>query len=375
MKKVAVFTSTRADYGLLFHLLKALEEDPRCELSVLVTGTHLSARHGMTIDHIEKNFFKRIITFPVNVDGREEEVFSETLLKSSQIIQKEKFDICVVLGDRFEALAFGLASFMGNINLVHLHGGEITNGAKDDSYRHCLTKLSKLHFVAHPTYASRVIKMGEDPNSVFNVGPLGMEYLKSFRKMSKDELEEKFNFKFRPKNLLITFHPETHSFGLNEGYIKVLLKALETQKNCSLIFTMPNIDAEGEIIRKEISEFCKKNSEFAYCFENLGSINYLNIMSFVDGVVGNSSSGIYEAPYLKVPTLNLGSRQEGRIKATSVIDVEIERDAILKSLDQILANDYVLKNSEYPFGDVSAYINIKDIMLDFSFKKAKSFYE
>lgn len=362
MKKVVVFTSTRADYGLLYHLIKSFADDDRCELKILITGTHLSKDFGMTVNQIDPDLLKYAVQIPLNLSGAESEIFAEAFSAYSKFFESNKIDVGVVLGDRFEALAFGLSGFMANIEIAHLHGGETTAGAKDDSYRHCLTVLSKKHFVAHEIYKEKVIKLGAAPETVFNVGALGLEYLQKFTKISKEELAAKTQIKFREKNLLITFHAETHSPGKNLQYVKTLLESLDKIQNCSFIFTMPNIDPESNLIRNEIVEFSKTNSA-VQLFENLGSVNYLNVMRFVNAVVGNSSSGIYEAPFLKIPTINIGNRQEGRIKAPSVIDVPVSENEITGAIKSILDDKYSVPEFQYPFGDTSAFKKISEKIL------------
>lgn len=374
MKKIAAFTSTRADYGLLFHLMKSLELSPDCEFHMLITGTHLSEKHGYTGKLIDRTLFKNIHELPVPVT-EEPYIFAETVKQTTELLKKQNFDSCIVLGDRFEAFGFATACFMENIPLIHLHGGEVTYGAKDDSYRHCITKLARLHFTAHPDYSKRVIQLGEEPSSVFNVGPLGLEYLKTFKKKSKAELSELLKFDIGEKSLLITVHPETHSLDQVDSSIKMLLECLGQLKDVTLIFTMPNIDPGGEIIRNHINDFCQEKAQ-AQAFENLGSDNYLSVMSVCDGVVGNSSSGIYEAPYLKVPTLNIGDRQTGRIKATSVIDVDYDKNQIRSALERILGNqDTEITNPVYPFGEIDSYLKVRDIILTYTFEKFKKFYD
>ncbi|MBY0518469.1 MAG: UDP-N-acetylglucosamine 2-epimerase (hydrolyzing) [Bacteriovoracaceae bacterium] len=371
MKKVVAFTSTRADYGPIFHLIKSLSSD--CELHLFVTGTHLSMKHGYTIDLIDKSIFKNIHKLPVDLEGTEADIFASTLKLVSAELKKQHYDIAIVLGDRFEALAFGVGAFMENIPLVHLHGGEITYGAKDDSYRHCLTKLSQLHFTAHQDYSKRVIQLGENPTSVFNVGAFGLEYLKSFNKKSKAELSKILDFDLTKKIFLVTLHSETHDESNVENAVREVLDGLAHFTDASIVITMPNIDVGGKIIRKYLNEFCRTYKN-AKCFENLGSDNYLSVMAISNIVIGNSSSGIYEAPYFKIPTINIGSRQAGRIKAESVIDVKYDKDQIRDTIQRVLKG-LDLKDMLYPFGQPDAYIKAKDIILNFSFEPMKKFYD
>lgn len=374
MKKIGVFTSTRAEFGLLKNLAQEFSKDKGCDLYLLVSGTHLSEKHGYTLSQIDQSVFKNIIQIPVEVDLNESEIFSQTVSRSAKVLSRLKLETCVVLGDRFEAFAFAVSAYMNDVNLVHFHGGELTLGAKDDTYRHCITKLSKLHFTAHKEYANRVIQLGEDPRSVYSLGPIGLEYLNSFKKKTQEEVFSELGIQSKKNKILVTLHPETQSeLGVSES-ISILLDALNRLDDCTIIFTMPNIDKGGDLIRNAIQSFVKSHSS-SYAFESLGSENYLNVLQYADAIVGNSSSGIYEAPYLKIPTLNIGNRQEGRIRTSSIVDVPFESEKIYKSLVLILSDKKGFTNNlVYPYGKLENCTEIKDIILNFNFTIKKSFY-
>jgi GDP/UDP-N,N'-diacetylbacillosamine 2-epimerase (hydrolysing) len=317
-RKVCIFTGTRAEYGLLKPLMDEIKSDPDLELQIVASCMHLSPEFGLTYKEIEKDGF--------NIDEKVEMLLSSDtpsgIVKSmglgmigyTDALNRLKPDITVVLGDRFEALAFAIASFVNRIPIAHLYGGEATEGLIDEGIRHSITKLSYLHFTSTEEYRKRVIQLGEEPERVFNVGALGIDNIKKMKLLNKDEIESKLGIKFKSKNLLITYHPVTLKKDESEKEFKALLNVLREMEDTLFIFTKPNADTEGRRIIKLIEEFVKENNDKAIVFTSLGQLNYLSIMKYVDAVVGNSSSGIIEAPSLKVPTINIGDRQKGRIK-------------------------------------------------------------
>lgn len=359
-KKVCVFTGSRAEYGLLKPLLKKIKEDSELELLLVVSGMHLSPEFGLT--------YKEILQDGFEIDEKVEMLLSSDtptgLAKSiglgiigyADTIDRLKPDIAVVLGDRFEALAFAIACYVSKVPLAHLYGGELTEGALDEGFRHAITKLSHLHFTSTDEYRNNVIQLGESPDRVFNVGALGVDNIHSMTFMSKEEVEEAIGKKFRKYNFLITFHPETLE-NLSPGeQIRNLLEALDSFKDTLLIFTKSNADSGGREINKIIEEFVQKNPDKSVVFTSMGQRLYLSTMKYVDAVVGNSSSGIIEAPSLKVATVNIGDRQKGRVKAKSVIDcdysVESIREALKLAVSQTFKNR--LKDVVNPYGDGKA---------------------
>jgi GDP/UDP-N,N'-diacetylbacillosamine 2-epimerase (hydrolysing) len=380
-RKVCIFTGTRAEYGLLKPLMDEIKSDPDLELQIVASCMHLSPEFGLTYQEIEKDGF--------NIDEKVEMLLSSDtpsgILKSmglgmigyTDALNRLKPDITVVLGDRFEALAFAIASFVNRIPIAHLYGGEITEGAIDDAFRHSITKLSYLHFTSTEEYRKRVIQLGEEPERVFNVGALGIDNIKKMKLLNKDEIESELGIKFKSKNLLITYHPVTLKKDESEREFKALLNILREMEDTLFIFTKPNADTEGRKIIKLIEEFVKENNHKAIVFTSLGQLYYLSIMQYVDAVVGNSSSGIIEAPSLKVPTINIGDRQKGRIRAKSVIDCKGTEEDIKEAFDTIFDKKFreTIKNISNPYGDGNSARKIKNILKHSKISIIKKFYE
>jgi len=380
-RKICIFTGTRAEYGLLKPLMDEIKSDPDLELQIVASCMHLSPEFGLTYQEIEKDGF--------NIDEKVEMLLSSDtpsgIVKSMGLgmigyidaLNRLKPDITVVLGDRFEALAFAIASFVNRIPIAHLYGGEITEGAIDDAFRHCITKLSYLHFTSTEEYRRRVIQLGEEPQRVFNVGALGIDNIKKMKLLTKNEIESKLGIKFKSKNLLITYHPVTLKKDESEKEFKALLNVLKEIEDTLFIFTKPNADTEGRKIINLIEEFVKENSGKAVVFTSLGQLKYLSIMQYVDAVVGNSSSGIIEAPSLKVPTINIGDRQKGRIRAKSVIDCKGTEEDIKKAFDIIYDKKFkeTIKNISNPYGDGNSAKKIKNILKHSKISIIKKFYE
>jgi GDP/UDP-N,N'-diacetylbacillosamine 2-epimerase (hydrolysing) len=246
-------------------------------------------------------------------------------------------NIIVVLGDRYEILAAAQAASVLNIPIANLAGGEITEGALDNAMRHCITKLSHLHFVSAEEYRRRVIQMGEMPDKVFNYGTIGLDNIRRLKLMTREELEQSMSFALGSLNFLVTYHPVTMQDDENEAHIDELLLSLERYPQARIIFTLPNSDAGGRLITQRIREYVQRNSEQAISFISMGQIRYLSALREVDVVIGNSSSGIIEAPYFKTPTVNIGIRQQGRLKADSIIDCSNQRDSIVSAIDRALS--------------------------------------
>ncbi len=355
--KICVFTGTRADYGLLKPLIEKIDNDKYLTLQILVSGMHLSNEFGNTIDEIKKDGFK--------VDEEVEILLSSdsdtALLKSAGLgligyadaLNRLNPDIAVVLGDRFEALAFAFSAFVKKIPIIHISGGEITEGAIDDSIRHSITKFAHLHLVAAEEYKKRAIQLGEEPWRVFNVGEIGLIGMKEDL-FSKEEFEKSINFELGKKNMLVTFHPETLNNN-SENDFKEILKALDKLKDTNIIFTKANADSGGRIINKMIDEFVKTHKN-SIAFTSLGRKRYLSALQYVDIVLGNSSSGLVEVPSFKKVTINIGNRQKGRIKAKSIIDVQANEKDILKAIELVYSEKFQerLKNVTNPYeGDTS----------------------
>jgi UDP-hydrolysing UDP-N-acetyl-D-glucosamine 2-epimerase len=342
-RKVCIFTGTRAEYGLLKPLMDKIKSDPDLELQIVASCMHLSPEFGLTYQEIEKDGF--------NIDEKVEMLLSSDtpsgIVKSmglgmigyTDALNRLKPDITVVLGDRFEALAFAIASFVNRIPIAHISGGEITEGTLDDAFRHAITKLSYLHLTSTEEYRKRVIQLGEEPERVFNVGEIGL-YDIFDNLLSKKEVEELIKFKLDGKVIMVTYHPVTLNTGYGINDFNEILLALEKFNDLKIIFTKANADCGGNDINKMIDDFVKRNKN-SIVFQSMGRKLYLSTLQYVDMVVGNSSSGIVEAPCFKKPTINIGDRQKGRLRAKSVIDVPPNKDKIKEAIN------FVYSSSEF----------------------------
>ena len=321
-KNLFIISTGRSDYGLLKPLIISLNKSKKISSRLIITGTHLSHFHGMTIKEVLKdklNIYKKIkITLPKDDSYSIAKNFSNAVLKFSKLFKQENPDLIIVLGDKYETFAVATSALLNRVPIAHIHGGEITKGAIDDSIRHALTKLSHLHFVSSKKHQLNVNQMGEERKKVFCVGALAVDAIRNSKKISKEKLEKILKFSFLKKNILVTFNPETISVKKSKNQINVLLQSLKSIiKDTRIIFTMSIADHESQIIKSKISKFVKKNKN-AIFFNSLGSNNYYNVVKYSDMIIGNSSSGVIEAPYLKTPSINIGKRQEGRDLSRSV---------------------------------------------------------
>ncbi len=370
MKKVCVVTGTRADYGLLYWTLKALKKEPTIHLQICATGMHMSPEFGLTYKQIEKDGF--------NIDYKVESLMSSDsgsgIAKSiglgifgiADAFSKLKPDIILLLGDRFEILAAAIASMSLRIPIAHCHGGEATEGLIDESIRHSITKMSHLHFTATKSFEKRVIQLGEQPSNVFCFGALGIENINRIKFLTKKEVEKKMNFSFLTKNYLITYHPETLDLKPLSERFKQVLDALIKIKNTEtlFIFTMPNADNNGRIIIDMINQFVKAYPLNSIAITSMGQINYLSTLKFVDAVIGNSSSGLIEVPSFKIPTINIGDRQRGRIMPETVISCPTEKNEILAAIKKSNSKEFKNKidNFKNPYGTHNVSSKIVDIL-------------
>jgi GDP/UDP-N,N'-diacetylbacillosamine 2-epimerase (hydrolysing) len=284
----------------------------------------------------------------------------------------------VILGDRYEMLAAAVASHISQIPIAHIHGGEVTAGAIDDAFRHSITKMSILHFVANKIYKNRVIQLGENPDNIFIVGGLGIDSIKNTKLLTRLQIKNKLKLTFSKKNIIVSFHPETLNQEKATKHLTELLGALRTLKDTSIIFTGPGADTQNNTIKKTIKGFVKKRKNTFY-FDSLGQTNYFSILKIVDCIIGNSSSGLLEVPTFKKATINIGIRQKGRIKSNSVIDCPIKKEFIIKSINKIYSNKFIksLKRCKNPYGSGGACKKIVKIIKKFKFKKNldKNFYD
>lgn len=361
MRKICVITGSRAEYGLLSGLMKAIKEDESLELQVIATNMHLSPEFGLTYKEIERDgfFINKKVEMLLSSDTANATTKSVGLatIGFADAYEDLKPDMIVALGDRYEILAAVSAALFFKIPVAHLHGGEITEGAYDDCIRHAITKMSHLHFTSTEEYRQRVIQLGEDPKRVFNVGAPGIENIKKVPLMGKKELESTLDgFTFNDKTILITYHPVTLENSTAEEQIHSLLSALDEYSDIKIIFTLPNSDTDGRVIIRLINEYVSKHSEKAIAYPSLGLKRYLSALQFVKAVVGNSSSGIIEVPSFGIPTLNIGDRQKGRIAADSVINCGTSKEDILEGLDKVLNSGPKMIDNPYEGKNTTADI-------------------
>ena len=342
LKKICVITGSRAEYGLLYWLMKGIQEVPEFELQIIVTGMHLSPEFGQTYKEIVKDGFHIYKKVEMLLSGDTPSAITKStglgMIGFADAFADLKPDLVLVLGDRFEILAASIAALYARIPIAHIHGGETTTGAFDEAIRHSITKLAWWHFVAAKEYYKRVIQLGEDPERIFDVGGLGVDAIRKAKLLSQKELIKDTGIKFDKKNLLITYHPVTLEKQSSQKHFQSLLDVLNDLKDVYLIFTMPNADLDGRIIKKMIDAFVTNNRERSISFTSMGHLNYLSTIQFVDGVVGNSSSGLMEAPTFKIGTINIGERQSGRLKAESVIDCKPLKRSIMLALRKLYSN-------------------------------------
>jgi len=361
MRKICVITGSRAEYGLLSGLMKAIKEDESFELQVIATNMHLSPEFGLTYKEIERDgfFINKKVEMLLSSDTANATTKSVGLatIGFADAFEDLKPDMIVVLGDRYEILAAVSAALFYKIPVAHLHGGEITEGAYDDCIRHAITKMSHLHFTSTEEYRQRVIQLGENPKRVFNVGAPGIENIKKVPLMTKEELESTLDgFTLNNKTLLITYHPVTLENSTAEEQIHNLLSALDEYPDIKIIFTLPNSDTDGRVIIRLINEYVSKHPGKAIAYPSLGLKRYLSALQFVKAVVGNSSSGIIEVPSFGIPTLNIGDRQKGRIAADSVINCGTGKKDILEGLDKVLNSGHIEINNPYEGKNTTADI-------------------
>ena len=367
-RKTCVVTGTRAEYGLLRWLMDGINKSTKLDLQIVVTGMHLSPEFGLTYQEIENDGFKIDKKIEMLLSADTPSSISKStglgLIGFADAFYELNPDIVIVLGDRYEVLSASLAAMFENIPIAHIHGGETTAGAFDEAIRHSITKMSWWHFVAADEYEKRVIQLGEIPGRVFNVGGLGVDAIKKTNLLSKDELMIKTGIKFGKKNLLITYHPVTLENKTSKQDFKSLLDVLSKIKDIYLIFTMPNADTDGRVIKKMINDFVFNQSERSISFTSMGSLNYLSTLQYVDGVVGNSSSGLAEAPTFKIGTINIGDRQKGRLKAESIIDCEPTKKSIKLAIDKLYGRKFQkdLPSVQNLYGDGDAIEKIMSIL-------------
>ena len=371
--KICVATGTRAEYGLLKPLIDKIKENSSYTLQILITGAHLSPEFGLTVTQVLADGYDTVekVEMLLSSDTATGIVKSMGLgmIGYADALERLKPDLLVILGDRYEMLAVASSALIFKIPIAHLHGGEITEGAYDDSIRHAITKMSSIHFASTEEHKNRIIQLGENPNVVYNVGAIGLDNIHSLNLLTKQEIETAFDFKFQRYNFLITFHPETLSNHSASDQFRELLTALDQQKESLLIFTKANADTDGRVINTMIDQYVQENPDKAVAFSSMGMINYLSTMNHCTAVVGNSSSGIIEAPSFSKPTINIGNRQKGRMQATSVLNVNVNEPAILAALEKVkqrknedITNPYGTGNTAIKILAALAKINVNSLL-------------
>lgn len=363
-RKICVVTGTRAEYGLLYWLMREIQADPALELQLVVTGMHLSPEFGSTYKVVETDGF--------TIDARVEMLLSSDtptgIAKSiglgvigfADALERLRPDILVLLGDRFEILAAAQSALVARIPIAHLFGGDTTEGAFDEAIRHSITKMSHLHFVSNEQARQRVCQLGEDPGAVFNVGSTGIDQIRKLRLLSREELTAQTGYRFCKRNLLVTFHPATLNAASPSQQFGELLGALGTLgEDTGVVFTYPNADTAGRDLIRLIDEYVARHPN-CRAYSSLGQLRYLSMLAEVDAVVGNSSSGLYEAPSVQTATVNIGDRQKGRLQAASVINCPVESEFIRTAIEKAFALD--CSEVKNPYGDGGASVKIRDVI-------------
>jgi UDP-hydrolysing UDP-N-acetyl-D-glucosamine 2-epimerase len=343
-RTIGIVTGTRAEYGLLKALIGAVHEADDLELQLVVTGMHLAPEFGATVCEIERDGFPIAERVEMLLSSDSAIGVAKStglgLIGFAETFGRLRPDIVVLLGDRFEMLAAASAALFLGIPLAHIHGGEVTEGAFDEAIRHSITKMSQLHFVAEERYRRRVIQLGETPDRVFTVGALGADAIRNLDLLDRAALEATLNIALPPRIVLVTYHPPTLDGPDAVRQMHALLEALDALgDDFGIVFTMPNADTRGRELGRMVREFANRHPR-AWAYDSLGQLRYLSLMALADAVVGNSSSGIIEAPVLGVPTLNIGDRQAGRLRHETVVDCGTESEAIEAGLAKVLTPDF-----------------------------------
>lgn len=378
--KIGIVTGSRADYGLLKELVKILSNDTSIDFKLFVTGSHLCPEFDMTYKFIEQDGFQ--ITDKIEMLLSTDSKFGVSksvglgVISFTETFKTHSLDFLIVLGDRYEIFSATQAAMFLNIKIVHIHGGEITQGVIDDNIRHAISKMSNVHFVSAEDYRNRLIRMGEAPNTVFNVGAPSLDTIRKIKFLPLDDLVKKLDIKLNKYIFLVTFHPltlniEDYTIGLKEIFF-----SLKQFDNCTIIFTSSNADPGGREITKKINDFSKAFNN-VYVFNSLGSFYYLSLLKVSDIVIGNSSSGIIEAPFLKTPTINIGDRQKGRLFAKSVVNVNANSNEIILAIKKVLSTNFQkqMKLTKSLYGNGYASKRIVNLLKNKKFSLKKLFYD
>lgn len=385
MKRIGIMTGTRAEYGLLKSLMQEINKDNDLELYLIVSGMHLSPEFGMTYKEIEEDGFEINAKVEMLLSSDSPAGISKSIglgvIGFADEFQRADLDMLILLGDRYEALSAAISAMVMRIPIAHLHGGELTEGAIDEGIRHSITKMSYLHFTSTEQYRNRVIQLGENPERVFYVGALGVENIKKINLMTKEELERSIHFEIDENTVVVTYHPVTLENNTVEEQFLNLLKVLDRNPKIRMIFTKANADTNGRIVNELIDKYTAQNSERACAFMSLGQKRYLSALKYCRIVIGNSSSGIIEAPSFGKPIINIGDRQKGRICADSVINCGYTQQEIQQAMETALTKEFENKasNCRNPYEKENTAANIisviKDYLLNDKIKLKKGFYD
>lgn len=357
-KNICIVTATRAEWGLLRPLAELIKKDPELDLTIAATGTHFLPEFGNTYEEIIVNGFsisERVDIIKSSIKNATDvsNTMAQAIMGFADVFSCRKIDMVILLGDRYETLAVAIAAMNAKVPIAHLHGGELTEGAMDDSIRHAITKLSYLHFTACVEYRERVIQLGEHPSRVYNVGAIGIDNIREIPLLSRAELSDEIHFDITDTNYaVVTFHPETLNNQNVEAQCKALLNALSEFSDMKFIITKSNADEGGLIINEMIDAYAKEHAN-TLAVSSLGNLRYLSALKHAKMAIGNSSSGIVEVPYFKVPTVNIGIRQRGRIQAASIINCSIDKKEIVAAIEVARSHEFreIACTSEYPYGD------------------------
>lgn len=343
MKKIAVLTGTRAEYGLLKPVLYKIKQDEELELCLIVTGAHLEKQFGETKNEIVQDGFQIDHEVKMNLQSdRTEGILKSMALELNglaEVFKEETIDLLVLLGDRYEIMMAAMCALLNRVPIAHIHGGELTQGAVDDGIRHAVTKLSSIHFTSTEEYRKRVIQMGEDPKLVYNVGALGVENAADISFLSKEALTDRFDINWEKPIIMVTYHPVTLEENSAEEQFHNLLRVLERQNEYNYVFTYANADMDGQVINRMIEDFVAEHTD-CRAFASMGQAGYLSMLHYAQAVVGNSSSGIIEAPSFHIPTINIGNRQKGRARAKTVIDCGTEESEIERAFSHASSEEF-----------------------------------
>ena len=385
MKRIGIMTGTRAEYGLLKSLMQEINKDNDLELYLIVSGMHLSPEFGMTYKEIEEDGFEINAKVEMLLSSDSPAGISKSIglgvIGFADEFQRADLDMLILLGDRYEALSAAISAMVMRIPIAHLHGGEVTEGAIDEGIRHSITKMSYLHFTSTEQYRNRVIQLGENPERVFYVGALGVENIKKINLMTKEELERLIHFEIDENTVIVTYHPVTLENNTVEEQFLNLLEVLDRNPKIRMIFTKANADTNGRIVNELIDKYAAQNSERACAFMSLGQKRYLSALKYCRIVIGNSSSGIIEAPSFGKPIINIGDRQKGRICADSVINCGYTQQEIQQAMETALTEEFENKarNCRNPYEKENTAANIisviKDYLLNDKIKLKKGFYD